>query len=215
MPYIEEVRAPYGIDRNGAVARTGPSTESSPGERELFDHSNIWIPGADFRNNGIYFTAVGETFGVPARWFPYGAGRQLTHYTMRRPRKWDDGNLTGRIWHIADADGTSTAVYIGVQIVLRSESGLYDTTYTTFFYELEPCSSATEYRIDRTLEEDTTGKGYVEISSEADLIEINIQRAEDQSEDTFTDSWGLVGFELFYRPRLVESTGLAPWLMKE
>lgn len=214
MPNIEEILVAYPASRSGLVQRTGPSTASAPGERELFDHTNLWIPGESFQNQGLYFTALGQAGIIPVRWYPKTA-EQWTHCSVRRPRKWDNGSITARIWYTGDTGDDTLDIRCALSFSLEQESAGASVAYSYFFFTLTGPATANKLYIDRQPEVDTTGAGYVVATSEYDFIIVDFQRRGDDAEDTYDDNLGLIGVELLYRPSLVESTGVPPWLMKE
>lgn len=214
---IEEIGTPYALDRRGIVQRTGPSAETSPGERELFDHTNLWIPGPEFQNYAQSFTAIGAGSSAVSRSFRAfpKTGTHKAYVTVRRPRLWTAGNVTGRIWY-AGLDADDTLVYsCGTQFSLLGEDASSTIEFSTMFFDLPATATGGEFNIYRGLEDDTTGKGYVAIDSQAHSIRVLFQRLGSDVDDTAVDSLEFIGFELIYRPSLVESTGLPPWLMME
>src|SRR3990167_7484094 len=113
MPNIEEIPVYYPASRGGLVQRIGPSAENSPGERELFDHTNLWIPGQNFIDGDNYSTGVTTyvTLGCSARVMPRGAECSVS-YSFRRPRKWSDGLMTVRMWYGGKLTVTSENIII-------------------------------------------------------------------------------------------------------
>lgn len=218
MPNIEEIPVPYAASRSGLVQRTGPSTENSPGERELFDHTNIWIPGPafqDFPNTATVTGFLSAPYYVAYRLFTTDLA-QYVGYSLRRPRRWDDGNLTARVWYGGELTDVDHVIRAQVAFHLRQEGpGGEVTAFSEFDFDLDAPENDDDVLISREPETDTTDTGYVNINSLYDLITVRFARRGDHANDTYTSDMRLIGLEIFYRPRLIESVGLPPWLMKE
>lgn len=218
MPNIEEIPIPYPANRSGLVQRTGPSTDNAPGERELFDHTNLWIPGPLLQNtegSATVYGFLGSPEFVSYRLYVRDLD-SYTGYSFRRPRLWNDGNLTARIWYGGILTVDTQVIRSQLAFKLRQEgaSGA-ETSFTEFGFDMDAPSNDEHLMIDRTPEEDDTDAGYVEISSEYDLVTVRFARIGTHANDTYAEDVRLIGLEVIYRPRLVESTGLSPWLMKE
>lgn len=218
MPNIEEIPVPYAGSRSGLVQRTGPSAENSPGERELFDHTNIWVPGPLLQNvegTGTVYGGLGSPEYVSYRLFVRDLDSYAV-YAFRRPRKWDDGNLTARVWYGGILTDPDEVIRVQVAFKLRQEGASgSSTSFTELDFDIDAPTADTDILIDRTCEVDTTGAGYVTITSEHDLVTVRFARKGSHANDTYAEDMRLVGLEVLYRPRLVESVGIPPWLMKE
>lgn len=218
MPNIEEIPVAYPASRDGLVQRTGPSTDNAPGERELFDHLNVWIPGPlmqDAEGASTVFGFLSTPEYMSYRSFVADLDT-YTGYSFRRPRLWTDGNLTARIWYSGELTVDTQVIRGQLAFKLRQEGpGGDSTAFSEFGFDIDAPSADDDILIDRQPESDTTGAGYVVITSEHDLVTVRFARIGSHANDTYTEDFRLVGIEVFYRPRLVESTGLSPWLMKE
>lgn len=208
MGNIEEIGVPYPIDRYGAVTRTGPSTKTSPGEREVFDHSNLWVPQADFQDDYFYAPTtwnVNETLHIPVRlMLPYNAsgcvvGHKIS-YTFRRPRLWAGGLFSVRLWYTGQAD---TNKVIDTTLTFESYAESSGLTQAGILALTLPAPTSNDViMISRKPETNngtvTGGGARFQVTKDMDLLTMMLFRTRDGTNDTYTKNFEFIGAEFIY-----------------
>lgn len=215
---ITTFHVPYPPDN--VRERTGPSAANMPSQAAEFGHYNHWIPAPLFVNKisdscTVTTNAITGGYNIPMRVFPAGTSWEV-FFAMRRPRMWTDGQMTSRVWYTGRLD-TGNESYIATTLATSYEqdSDILFSAPVVSYYQAPTPDVTGELMILRSDNPPASGIGYVDVTSEADIVSIGIRRAGDDPSDTYAYDFLLIGVELIYRPKALISEGLPTYQMKE
>jgi len=217
---ITQFNVPYPPSRDNIRVRTGPSATGMPSEAAEFSHYNYWVPAPLFVNKvsdscTVITNAITGGYNIPLRVFPTGVSWEV-FYSMRRPRMWSDGQVTARIWYTGKLD-TGNESYIATTLATSYEQDgdvLFSSPVVSYFAAPTPDVTG-ELMILRSDNPPEAGIGYIEVTTETDIVSLGIRRAGNDAADTYAHDFLLIGAEFVYRPRAYVKDGLPTWQMKE
>jgi hypothetical protein len=206
MPNISDIGIPYPSDRDGVVATTGPSTQTAPGERELFDHSNLWFSADALETylDGSSAPLVSNTdlHVYRVKILPADVGVQSTNgrvsVSFRRPRVWaTGGEMSVRIWYTGTAQA---AVVMKMELLIFGYQSLVGslTPSVDYSFDMSPPASSSKITVCRTPEGVVDGR--LNLVREHEFVTVQLIRKtyDATSTDTYDYDLELLGIECIY-----------------
>ena len=161
-----------------------------------FASYNLWVPASSWRNATGSSTVLSQSNSQAVRIFPDGS-TQTVVWQMRRPRMWQDGRCSVRLWYSGTAV-SSTAARVTVGIATSQESAALSTP--SGVAALLDTPPTTGYLvISRDYEVLDTGGANQSIDMTGDLVTFEISRTGAHADDDYTDEWEFIGAEIFYK----------------
>lgn len=157
---------------------------------------NVWVTPGEMvlGKTGAGLAALDSVISVPAFSFPTGTDDEV-HFSFRRPRQWQNGRVSARVYY--EAQGIPTIAIVGLSLFAIDENGTLPAhSYTGFGVA---GGGAGQIFIDRTFETSPTTGHQLYVDQTTMLIGVGFQVEGSHVDHTLTNPFNLVGLEVFYR----------------
>lgn len=154
---------------------------------------NLWIPCTSFDRGALTLTEINDS---PVVLFPDAASNTV-FYSMRQPKHWRSGNVSGRVYYTGDLVA-GTNISLGMVIGLTQEGAVIDTATNDPI--LTPTPTANNVlMISKACEIKVGTDSNLETVAKNDLVSVKVRRVGAGAGDNYTSDFCFIGVELFYR----------------